>query len=220
LSYYVAGCRQEPHADSLQGPWAYVFSITDWEHRRFSGGETVLIRQENLDFWRGYNVAKPLGATAIENRIPSCFNQLIVFDGRVPHGVRVVQGARGPLDSRVVLHGWFRAPRIVRSPELQDDHSERVVDEVRTHLLDGLKHFDRIAGMLTIRLEFGPGEALAAAGVLTNTLVSTAGVPEEPRRVLETAATIIDRMRFADGPHKGWTILPVYLPVGTAPVGE
>jgi hypothetical protein len=220
LSYYVAGCRQEPHTDSLQGPWAYVFSITDWEHRRFSGGETILLRQENLDFWRGYDVAKPFGANAIENRIPQCFNQLIVFDGRLPHGVRVVQGAHGPLDGRVVLHGWFRAPQIVRSLELQDDHSVRVVEEAHANLQDGLKRFDRVAGLLTIRLEFGPGDVLGAARVLTNNLVSTAGLPTEPKGVLEVAATIVDGLRFVEGPHEGWAILPVYLPIRTTSAAE
>ncbi len=38
LSYYVDGCRQEMHADVPHGPWAYVFSLTNWDgtnlHRR------------------------------------------------------------------------------------------------------------------------------------------------------------------------------------------
>ena len=35
------------------------------------------------------------------------FNQLTVFDPRVPHGVAVVEGVREPTESRIVLHGWF-----------------------------------------------------------------------------------------------------------------
>ena len=38
------------------------------------------------------------------------FNRLTVFDGRYPHGVRVVEGTRDPVKSRVVLHGWFTEP--------------------------------------------------------------------------------------------------------------
>jgi hypothetical protein len=220
LSYYVEGCQLELHADLLLGPWTYVYSITDWEHRRFTGGETVLLRPETLDFWRGCDPTKPLGENPLENRIPPCFNQLIVFDERVPHRVRMVQGTLDPLDSRVVLHGWFRAPQIVRSLGLQDDHSARVVEEAHARLEDGLKRFDSITGLLTIRLEFGPADGLAATRVLTNTLVSTAGLPAEPKRVLEAAATIIDGLRFPNGPHDGWAILPVYLPIGTAPVAD
>ncbi len=35
------------------------------------------------------------------------FNQLTVFDPRVPHGVAVVEGVREPTEARIVLHGWF-----------------------------------------------------------------------------------------------------------------
>jgi Rps23 Pro-64 3,4-dihydroxylase Tpa1-like proline 4-hydroxylase len=35
------------------------------------------------------------------------FNQLTVFDPRIPHGVATVEGVREPTEARVVLHGWF-----------------------------------------------------------------------------------------------------------------
>ena len=41
--------------------------------------------------------------TAVEQH----FNQLTVFDPRVPHGVAVVEGVREPTEARIVLHGWF-----------------------------------------------------------------------------------------------------------------
>jgi hypothetical protein len=46
LSYYIDGCVQELHCDVPHGPWAYVLSLTDWDHRGFSGGETVMLRPE------------------------------------------------------------------------------------------------------------------------------------------------------------------------------
>ena len=42
--------------------------------------------------------------------IPPLFNQLTVFDPRIPHGVRLVEGTHDPLHARVVLHGWFTQP--------------------------------------------------------------------------------------------------------------
>jgi hypothetical protein len=36
LSNYVEGCRQELHADIGHGPWAFVFSLTDWSRARVS----------------------------------------------------------------------------------------------------------------------------------------------------------------------------------------
>lgn len=54
LSYYVEGCRQELHTDSPHGPWAFVLSLTQWDSRRFSGGETQLLRSNVLDYWGAY----------------------------------------------------------------------------------------------------------------------------------------------------------------------
>src|SRR5579862_1962036 len=48
LSLYVAGCSQGIHNDSRNGRLGYVFSLTEWDRRRFSGGETMIFRD------RGY----------------------------------------------------------------------------------------------------------------------------------------------------------------------
>ena len=42
--------------------------------------------------------------------MPPRFNQLLVFDPRLPHGVRPVEGTRDPRAARLVLHGWFTQP--------------------------------------------------------------------------------------------------------------
>ena len=49
---------QELHADSPHGPWAFVLSLTDWEHRGFTGGETVIFKPHMLDFWSSFDPAK------------------------------------------------------------------------------------------------------------------------------------------------------------------
>ena len=54
LSLYVDGCRQELHGDLPHGPWAFVFSLTRWRGRVFRGGETLLVRDEVLDFWHDF----------------------------------------------------------------------------------------------------------------------------------------------------------------------
>ena len=43
LSYYIDGCEQRMHTDSWHGPFAYVFSLTNWETRQFTGGETFIM---------------------------------------------------------------------------------------------------------------------------------------------------------------------------------
>ncbi len=43
LSYYIDGCVQELHCDVPHGPWAYVLSLTDWEHRGFTEGSWAIL---------------------------------------------------------------------------------------------------------------------------------------------------------------------------------
>ena len=60
LSCYVDGCRQELHGDLPHGPWAFVYSLTPWRGRVFRGGETVLLRDEVLDFWHDFASTRAL----------------------------------------------------------------------------------------------------------------------------------------------------------------
>ncbi|HWK45029.1 MAG TPA: hypothetical protein VNT30_09925 [Stellaceae bacterium] len=39
--------------------------------------------------------------------IPAEFNQLLIFDDRIPHAVRQITGGMDPREGRVVLHGHF-----------------------------------------------------------------------------------------------------------------
>jgi len=120
LSCYVDGCVQHLHADVPHGPWAFVYSLTEWDENtrpEFTGGETQMLRAETLDYWRGWfdgGAAKMsetgLNQDGIVEMIQPHFNRLTVFDPRVPHGVREVRGTRDVRKGRLVLHGWFSAP--------------------------------------------------------------------------------------------------------------
>ena len=59
------------------------------------------------------------------------FNQLTVFDPRVPHGVAAVEGVREPTESRIVLHGWFTSS----GPFFQGAVSQRMSAQERMPLL-------------------------------------------------------------------------------------
>eukprot|EP00741_Cyanophora_paradoxa_P000416 tig00000404_g407.t1 len=140
LSLYIGGCRQDFHMDNANhGPWAFVYSITNWDERKFSGGETMILQKDMLSFWQNYEREKVVerdqildfveprrGAVCFCPPLPSrpapppplptsqgCrprFNRLTCFDPRFPHGVRQVEGTINPMDARVVLHGWFTGP--------------------------------------------------------------------------------------------------------------
>ena len=92
MSYYVEGCRQELHADVPHGPWAFVFSLTPWRTRKFTGGETMLFRPSTLDYWRSFAEFRGVEREDLVETVPAEFNRLLVFDPRVPHGVSEVRG--------------------------------------------------------------------------------------------------------------------------------
>ena len=117
LSLYVEGCRQELHGDLPHGPWAFVFSLTRWRGRTFRGGETLLLRDDVLDFWHDFASQRAVEERELLRAIEPRFSRLVVFDPRIPHGVRTVTGTHDPREGRLVLHGWFVQPRpFVRGP--------------------------------------------------------------------------------------------------------
>jgi hypothetical protein len=107
LSVYVDGCGQGLHNDSLNGQMGYVFSITKWDKKNFLGGETLLFRAEN--YWESGRIKSSGAGVTFYDKVPSRFNQLLVFDDRVIHGVQPIQGTMDPVEGRVVLHGHLTA---------------------------------------------------------------------------------------------------------------
>lgn len=111
LSCYVEGCRQELHGDLPHGPFAFVLSLTHWQRRTFRGGETLLLRDEVLDFWHDFASVRSVEEGELIRAVEPKFGRLVVFDPRIPHGVRTVTGTHDPREGRLVLHGWFVQPR-------------------------------------------------------------------------------------------------------------
>jgi hypothetical protein len=117
LSLYIEGCRQELHGDLPHGPFAFVYSLTNWQRRVFSGGETLLLRDEVLDFWHDFRSVRAVEEHELLRAVEPRFDRLTVFDPRIPHGVRAVSGTHDPRQGRLVIHGWFVQPRpFVRGP--------------------------------------------------------------------------------------------------------
>jgi len=175
LSYYVDGCRQELHSDIPHGPWAYVFSLTNWDKRTFTGGETVLLRQHTLNFWRSYDPSRFSELTSFVELIEPCFNRLTVFDPRIPHGVRPVEGTREPLDSRIAVHGWFHRPAVVVSEAIEQAAERPVFEATLAMLLVSLRDVSGVDGLVTSRLDLTADGKVSDARIVSSSLVSTAG---------------------------------------------
>jgi len=175
LSYYIDGCGQELHSDVVQGAWSFVFSLTHWDERHFMGGETVLLGAKTLDYWRHFDPTSPLEGDQIFDRMPPHFNQLLIFDGRIPHGVARVIGSRDPLDSRVVVHGWFREPTLHAEGGMSSRELEQSVKTLIERWQRDRPTYGRLNGLVTIRLRMDAGGTVLQADVLATNLVSLDG---------------------------------------------
>ena len=168
LSCYVDGCRQELHGDLPHGPWAFVFSLTRWRGRAFRGGETLLVRDEVLDFWHDFASVRSVEEGELIRAVAPQFARLTVFDPRIPHGVRTVTGTHDPREGRLVIHGWFVQPRpFVRGPLPTRALSARIDDlgEALGGWLAGLP----IAGLLSVAFDVDRRGSVRAPRVLSDT---------------------------------------------------
>jgi|ERR1700737_539107 len=101
LGLYIHGCRQNEHNDAANGRFGFVYSLTKNE-RRTIGGETLIWREDAL---APRNMRHPKFGDDFYHAIVPQFNRLLLFDDRMPHAVRMVEGNMDPLEGRIVLHG-------------------------------------------------------------------------------------------------------------------
>ena len=152
LSCYVDGCRQELHADVPHGPWAFVLSLTRWDARLFTGGETLVLNPETLEYWRTFRSDDVVERASLTTTIEPLFNRLTVFDPRVPHGVPVVEGVRDPKLGRLVLHGWFNDPEPFFDGALSETDAEETLLDVLPPLYETLGTLPRARGVVAAKV--------------------------------------------------------------------
>jgi hypothetical protein len=63
-------------------PWAFVLSLTRWEARKFTGGETFIVKPEVLDYWRGFDAGAVVERGSLVELVEPRFNRMTVFDPR------------------------------------------------------------------------------------------------------------------------------------------
>lgn len=189
LSNYIDGCRQELHGDLPHGPWAFVFSLTPWRGRTFRGGETLLVRDEVLDFWHDFTSVRAVEEPELVRAIAPQFGRLVVFDPRIPHGVRTVTGTHDPREGRLVIHGWFVQPRpFVRGPLATAALTARTDELVGS--LGGWLGALPVAGLISFAFEVDRRGAVAAVRMLSD----TTRVPRPDERARKT---VIRKIRDA-----------------------
>jgi len=173
LSVYTNGAYQRLHGDVPHGPFAFVFSLSPWTAQKgapFRGGETVLLRDEILDYWNADFSGKPLESPQIFEKIPAFFNRLTVFDPRIPHGVEEVRGPEDIRDGRLVVHGWFTQPRPKIVGPIRADELQRQMPLITAALDRSGILGKRISGVMTYRLEISVQGAVKSVKNLANSL--------------------------------------------------
>jgi hypothetical protein len=196
MSCYIDGCRQELHGDLPHGPWAFVYSLTPWKKRKFRGGETVLLKEEILNFWQGFESSRSLEREHIVTEVPSLFNRLTVFDPRIPHGVNEVKGVQDVLDGRLVIHGWFVQPRpFIEGPLSTKELQVRIDDlsgELNRLFAEGLD----VQGVLSMRFDVSAQGRVSRPQVLSNALRHPGGDQRIEKALLKHIAKFLEAAPF------------------------
>jgi len=168
LSNYIDGCEQRLHADNPHGPWAFVYSLS--RPSGFVGGETQVLRSKVLDYWR--NFTGQMGSEEVElvRLIRPTFNRLTVFDPRLPHGVKRVEGTRDPRHGRLVIHGWFVQPQPYFEGGLSRRSMQRSLNEQVGRLTRDLPKDTQLQGYLSLRISIARSGRVCGVGVLVSNL--------------------------------------------------
>ncbi|MCA2980071.1 MAG: 2OG-Fe(II) oxygenase [Myxococcaceae bacterium] len=196
MSCYVNGCEQRLHGDLPHGQWAFVFSLTDWRRRTFRGGETLLLRDDVLDFWSGFRSQRAQEEPQLVEAIAPRFNRLTVFDPRLPHGVRRIDGSMDPREGRLVIHGWFVQPRPFIEGPLAPRRLSEGIEQVSRAMAPALEAGLPVAGLLSLGFRVGAGGLVGPVRVLSDT--TRAPAHEEPRRraLVRLIRRSVQRLRF------------------------
>lgn len=195
LSYYVDGCKQELHSDVPHGPWAYVFSLTPWKGRSFSGGETLILKPEVLSYWRNFASSEDREVNSFVDRIPAPMNRLIVFDPRYPHGVTEVRGTKDPLEARLVIHGWFMQPKTYIEGPLPSKTTEKILNQAFEQLQSSLETSEFAQGTVSLQIQVGKSGHVQSLKFATNTLLTLDG--EIPKKLNKEILKIYGNLKFS-----------------------
>jgi hypothetical protein len=196
MSCYIDGCRQELHGDLPHGPWAFVYSLTPWKKRKFRGGETLLLKEEILTYWQGFQSTRSLEQEDIVTEVPANFNRLTVFDPRIPHGVRQVEGVRDLLEGRLVIHGWFVQPRPFVEGPLSTKDLQSVIDDLSGSLNQLFAEGLDVHGTLSIRFEVKVSGEVGGIQTLSNALRHPGGDKRIEKALIKHIQSLLGRARF------------------------
>lgn len=167
LSLYLNGHYQRGHTDVPHGPWAFVFSLST--SRQLQGGRTWIDCDPDLRIFHSQENLKIKKSRRVLSVKPT-FNQLLVFDPRLPHMVEEVVGAEDPCHGRLVIHGWFTEPEPLVEGALSPRKVQPTLDQLALELSSTRVLSQPWNGALIWELGIGADGSLTHQKILTNTL--------------------------------------------------
>jgi hypothetical protein len=203
LSLYVNGCGQGLHNDAKNGRWAYIYSLTNWSIRKFSGGETIVFHDEN--YWESEKIKDRAAGSSFYELIPARFNQLAVFDDRVIHAVQPIQGTMNPHEGRVMIHGHIRDGGVHVRGALSQEQVDNVLNYAMLALMSQLRKFgSQYHGFVSLRLEVNEDGSIEHIRLLTDRILKTAPHGAAPSELTQEILTFMEALHFpqSDGPSR------------------
>lgn len=205
LSLYVNGCRQSQHNDAANGRFGYVYSLTK-NDRRTTGGETLIWNEENYFEKRMH---QPSWGSAFFEAIEPTFNRLLVFDDRMPHAVRLVEGNMDPLEGRLVIHGHISEAGPMVSGELSPDNVAAVaghlIDEYASVLGEAARAYH---GPATVSLTVEPDGTVSTPRLMLDRVRRVADNGPSVDEMLGELIARVGQLKFAPGAQASRVTLP------------
>ena len=167
-----------------------------------------MLRDDVLDFWDGFRSERSIEAPQVLRAIEPKLGRLVVFDPRIPHGVRAVSGTHDPREGRLVIHGWFVQPRPFVEGAIA---AEAVADKIGalTAKLGGWIEDLPFTGMVALRFRIAAGGGVGKIETLSDNTRVPKRLESARRWVLRRIAIEIGEWKF--GRQRGASVVTLPL---------
>jgi hypothetical protein len=101
--------------------------------------------------------------------IPAKMNRLVVFDPKIPHGVRRIEGNLNPVQGRLVIHGWFVQPRPFIEGPLSSQRLQKHIEALSETVQEFMAQEIPLTGLLSLTFEVSLSGTASNVRVLSDT---------------------------------------------------
>jgi 2OG-Fe(II) oxygenase superfamily len=205
LSVITDGGFQSLHRDGPNGQIAFTFALG--RSRRFRGGETLIAKDELLDYFGTGSHRSGEAHMPLFDEIAPRPNRLVAFDSRIPHAVRAVEGPRHARDGRIAVQGWLEASGCIVDGGLDATRVKRAANAALGKLTP--RALAGAEGLVAVRIAVGADGRARGAELRASTLARTRDASRQPERATVAVLAALGKACLAEGP--GRVTAPVLL---------